>query len=96
MTATRSAFTIKRWRISYPIRSFTKSGPAQEVCFRRSSMNVVTERNFEQVYPREFREVYWEKVQRSLERIPPAGLFSSGPQKGCGRCATGGQEYSLP
>lgn len=32
-------------------------------------MNVVTERNFEQVYSREIRDAYWERVARSLERV---------------------------
>ncbi len=32
-------------------------------------MNVVTERNFAEVYPREIRDVYWDKVRRSLKEI---------------------------
>jgi hypothetical protein len=32
-------------------------------------MNVVTERNFDQVYSREIRDAYWERVARSLERV---------------------------
>jgi hypothetical protein len=32
-------------------------------------MNVVTERNFDQVYSRAVRDLYWEKVERSLEQI---------------------------
>ncbi len=32
-------------------------------------MNVVTERNFDQVYSRAVRNSYWERVGRSLEQI---------------------------
>ena len=32
-------------------------------------MNVVTERNFDQVYSPEIREAYWRRVTRSLEQI---------------------------
>jgi hypothetical protein len=32
-------------------------------------MNVVTERNFDQVYTRDVRDAYWEQVARSLERV---------------------------
>jgi hypothetical protein len=32
-------------------------------------MNVVTERNFDQVYSRDVREAYWERVARSLEQV---------------------------
>jgi hypothetical protein len=32
-------------------------------------MNVVTERNFDEVYPREVRDAYWDKVERCLERV---------------------------
>ena len=32
-------------------------------------MNVVTERNFDQVYSRDVRDTYWEQVARSLERV---------------------------
>ena len=32
-------------------------------------MNVVTERNFDQVYSRDVRDTYWEQVALSLERV---------------------------
>ena len=32
-------------------------------------MNVVTERNFDQVYSRDIRDAYWELVARSLEQV---------------------------
>jgi hypothetical protein len=32
-------------------------------------MNVVTERNFSEMYPREIREAYWDNVRRSLVQI---------------------------
>jgi hypothetical protein len=32
-------------------------------------MNVVTERNFDQVYSQDVRDAYWEQVARSLERV---------------------------
>ena len=32
-------------------------------------MNVVTERNFDQIYSRAVRDLYWEQVGRSLEQI---------------------------
>jgi hypothetical protein len=32
-------------------------------------MIVVTERNFDQVYSRDIRDAYWERVARSLERV---------------------------
>jgi hypothetical protein len=32
-------------------------------------VNVVTERNFGQVYSRDVRDAYWERVARSLERV---------------------------
>jgi hypothetical protein len=32
-------------------------------------VNVVTERNFDQVYSRDIRDAYWERVARSLERV---------------------------
>jgi len=42
-------------------------------------MNVVTERNFDQVYPRKIRDVFWEKVERALEEIfgKPRSLAAS-------------------
>jgi hypothetical protein len=32
-------------------------------------MNVVTERNFDEVYPRRMRDIFWEKVERSLVEV---------------------------
>ncbi len=32
----------------------------------KERMNVVTERNFQEMYPREIRERYWRLVERSL------------------------------
>lgn len=32
-------------------------------------MNVVTERNFDEVYPRKVRDIFWEKVERTLVEI---------------------------
>ena len=35
----------------------------------KERMNVVTVRNFREVYPEEVRERYWETVERSLEKV---------------------------